>query len=84
MPYHIISLKIEVRFYPLYCAYSFSCEFSNITDRVTTFQITNDVVVLFFLLLLCLDTSNFTTKFPTSINVEFTTTIKTKLNVFTL
>ena len=84
MPYQTIALEFELRLYPLYCAYSFSCEFSNITDGIATFQIADNVFVLFFLLLNGLNASNFTTKFSTTFNVEFTTTIQTELNVFTL
>ena len=45
MPYQTITLEIELRFNPLHCAYSFSCQFCNVTDGITTFQITNNVVV---------------------------------------
>ena len=75
MPYQIITLKIELRFYPLYRAYSFSCQFSHISDGIATFKITDNVVILFFLLFNGLYTSNLTTKFPTSFNIEFTTTV---------
>ena len=82
MPYQTITLEIELRFNPLYCADSFSCQFGNVTDGITTLQITDNIVIFFFLLFNGFNASNPTTKFPTSINVEFTTTIKTELNVF--
>ena len=75
MPYQTITLENELRFYSLYGANSFSCQFSDITDGIATFQITDNVVILFFLLFNGLNASNLTTKFSTSIYVEFTTTI---------
>ena len=61
MPYQTITLEIELRFYPLHRAYSFSSQFSNITDGIATFQITNDIVMFFFLLFHSLNAANFTT-----------------------
>ena len=48
VPHH--SLYSKVFLDSLYCAHSFTCKFSNVTDRVTTFQITDNVVIFFFLL----------------------------------
>ena len=58
MPYQTITLEIELRFYPLYSAYSFSCQFSNVSDGITSFQITYNIVILFFLLFNGLNASN--------------------------
>ena len=69
MPYQTVALEIEVRFYPLYCAYTLISEFSHVSDRIATFKIADNVFVLFFLLLNGLYTSNLTTKFPTTFNI---------------
>ena len=81
MPYHIITLEIELRFYPLCRADSFACQFCQVTNGIVTFQITNNIVIFFFLLFHRLNAAPFTTKFATTLYVEFTARIKTELYI---